>query len=234
VKSEPALLVDSMPSREFPVPPDLSELLKFFESSEGKARVTRQNGATRVVQRSPQHSSRPAFSKRLSRGSLHTSFSKVWKEPDTTKPIVSGGHRLSRSSLKNGDNKSVGVEKVPVAPHSWNGSTQLPPAPANILRHQLLCRTYQPPAPVYVAPSEAGELLDRLAKGTISSRSKLKSQGDSNRGGAYCSAGGDERTSNGVRSASLADTRGRDAIQTLLFYRKEVEKRRRLDTSDGD
>lgn len=222
-----------MPSREFPAPPDLSELLKFFESDEGKARVSCQNGA---VQRSRKQSSQSSFSKRPSSGSLHTATSKVWKAPPAAKQATAEARRISKSipvATNKSEHKSVRDEKTSTNSHMWNASTQLPPAPAKTLRHQLLSRTYQPPAPVYVVPSEATELLDRLAKGTISSRSKLRSQGDPTRGGQN-RIGGDERSSSGVvRPASLTDTRGRDAIQTLLFYRKEVERRRRLDTNDS-
>ncbi|GMF28031.1 unnamed protein product [Phytophthora lilii] len=209
-----------MPSRDFPAPPDLSELLKFFESDEGKARVNRQNAASRSVVH--QHSS--SFTTRSSAKNPQTA-------PLAPKPTAGGNRRLSRSSTTNSEYKSDRDEKIDPAPQGWNASTQLPPAPSKALRHQLLCRTYQPPAPMYVVPSEASELLNRLAKGTISSRSKLKSQADS----AYVeksSIGGSGRSTRAERSACPADTRGRDAIQTLLFYRKEIEKRRRLDSCE--
>ncbi|EGZ21374.1 hypothetical protein PHYSODRAFT_329332 [Phytophthora sojae] len=216
-----------MPSREFPAPPDLSELLKFFESDEGKARVSRQNVATRAsTQRSRSQSSQ---SRRLSSGSLNAAASKVWLSPPQTKSTTAGTRRLSQPRAARSENKPAADEKPSTTPQGWNASTLLPPAPAKSLRHQLLCRTYQPPAPVFVVPSEASELLDRLAKGTISSRSKLKPQADLKK----CSVGGDDRSSSGVRPAAPTDTRGRDAIQTLLFYRKEVEKRRRLDTNES-
>ncbi|KAG6617523.1 Bzip transcription factor [Phytophthora cinnamomi] len=219
-----------MPSREFPAPPDLSELLKFFESDEGKARVSRQNVATRAnSQRSRALPPQSAFSRRLSTESINAAASKLWKTPPQTKPATAGSRRLSQPRAANSEPKAATDEKPTSTPQSWNASTLLPPAPTKTLRHQLLCRTYQPPAPVYVVPSEATELLDRLAKGTISSRSKLKPHADPKK----CSVGGDDRPVSGVRPASPADTRGRDAIQTLLFYRKEVEKRRRLDLSDS-
>ncbi|KAG7385027.1 hypothetical protein PHYPSEUDO_001963 [Phytophthora pseudosyringae] len=215
-----------MPSREFPAPPDLSELLKFFESDEGKARVSRQHGASRgTTQRLRQHLSQPKCS---SSENHQTATLKVWRTPPTVKPATAENRHLPQSSTTNREHTLARDEKTSTTTQGWNASTQLPPAPATTLRHQLLCRTYQPPAPVYVVPSEASELLDRLAKGTISSRSKLKT--NSTRGGQNCSAGGDDRSSSAVRLTSPADTRGRDAIQTLLFYRKEVEKRRHLDT----
>ncbi|KAE9048729.1 hypothetical protein PR002_g304 [Phytophthora rubi] len=209
-----------MPSREFPAPPDLSELLKFFESDEGKARV---NVATRTkTQRSRQSS----LSSRLSSESLNVVSSRA---PVQTKTVTAASRRLSQPRAAKNDRPATD-EKPNSSPQGWNASTVLPPAPAKTLRHQLLCRTYQPPAPVYVVPSEATELLDRLAKGTISSRSKSKPHAHNPKN---CTVGGDDRPINGVRPASPADTRGRDAIQTLLFYRKEVEKRRRLDTNDS-
>ncbi|KAF1784270.1 hypothetical protein GQ600_14591 [Phytophthora cactorum] len=180
-----------MPSRGFPAPPDLSELLKFFESDEGKARVSRQSGATN--RRSLSQSS---FSKRLSSGNLQAATSKVWGAPKPASVGTAEGCRLSQSRTTTIEHKPLRDEKPSAALQGWNSSTQLPPAPTKALRHQLLCRAYQPPAPVYVVPSEASELLDRLSKGTISSRSKLKLQDDSTRGGQKVVS--NDRSSSGI------------------------------------
>ncbi|GMF32619.1 unnamed protein product [Phytophthora fragariaefolia] len=222
-----------MPSREFPAPPDLSELLKFFESDEGKARVSRQNVAARSnTQHSRQQPPSSSFSRQLSNENINIAAAKALRSSTQTKTVPAGNRRHLQPRVAKSEPKATTDDKTSSTPQGWNASTLLPPGPAKTLRHQLLCRTYQPPAPVYVVPSEASELLDRLAQGTVSSRSKLKPNADPKK----ANNGADERPMNaciGVRPASPADTRGRDAIQTLLFYRKEVEKRRRLDTNDS-
>ncbi|OWZ09015.1 hypothetical protein PHMEG_00018350 [Phytophthora megakarya] len=207
-----------MPSREFPAPPNLSDLLKFFESNEGKARVNRQNGG-HVSRVKPQRNSQAV-------GSKHLKASRVLNTASTSTPVTAVNCQLSKAVAN--EHKSIRDVKIP-HDQGWNSSTQVSEAPVKTLRHQILSRAYQPPAPVYVVPSEASGLMDRLSKGTISSRSKLKSQVDPTQGGQVGSVGNGERSS-GMKPGS-PDTRGLDAIQTLLYYRKEVEKRRQLDTS---
>lgn len=114
---------------------------------------------------------------------------------------------------------------------SWNASTLLPPAPTKPLRHQILDKTYQPPAPVYVGATETNELLGRLGKTTVSSRLKDTHRGDSCRLGGGNSPSSDLEDEDELYDA-VPDTRARDAIQTLLFYRREVEKRLQRDASE--
>ncbi|ETL49169.1 hypothetical protein L916_01291, partial [Phytophthora nicotianae] len=187
----------TMSARGFPPPPNLSELLKFFDSDEGKARVSRQNRAT-----IRQSSSQSSFSKRLSSGNLQAAISNPKPTVGTAK-----GVDLSRSRSPTIEHKPIQDEKTPSI-QGWNSSTQVPPAPTKTLRHQILSRSYQPPAPVYVVPSEASELLDRLSKGTVSSRSKLKHQSDLTQDGHKHNAGTDGRSLSGLRAASPTDTRG--------------------------
>lgn len=108
---------------------------------------------------------------------------------------------------------------------SWNSSTQLPLPPSRQLRHQILNKAYQPPAPVYVDISETNQLVDRLGKTTVSSRMKEYQQSAvSNIVNLHPGEVDDDAFDDAP--CSPPDTRARDAIQTLLFYRREVEKRR--------
>lgn len=110
----------------------------------------------------------------------------------------------------------------------WNSSTLLPPAPAKPLRHQILDKTFQPPAPAYVGQTEASDLLNRLGKTTVSSRLKDTHRSDPYRlSGAPSDLEDDDNLPD-----TVPDTRARDAIQTLLFYRREVEKRLQRDACD--
>ncbi|TYZ62012.1 hypothetical protein PybrP1_010921 [[Pythium] brassicae (nom. inval.)] len=141
-------------------------------------------------------------------------------------------------------------------PGDWNGSTQIPAAGVKPLKHQILDRTFQPPAPVLVDVSGTTHLLQRLSKTTVSSRLK-RHQADETAALAAATAvltNASERRSqrhlltkapasareqcfeaDGTIGESVSppcvppDARARDGIQTLLMYRREVGKR-----LDGD
>lgn len=132
--------------------------------------------------------------------------------------------------------------------HDWNGSTQIPATISKPLKHQILNRNYQPPAPVFVDPSDAIHLLKRLSKTTISSRLKRHPADQAMRGALagvtlpisgkrahkqqlerHKSSNHDGQHNSDETQTSPPDSRARDGVQTLLMYRQEVEKRLSLD-----
>lgn len=143
--------------------------------------------------------------------------------------------------------------------NDWNGSTQIPVTTAKPLKHQILDRNYQPPAPVVVDASGATHLLQRLSKTTVSSRLKRHHADEAatlaaatavlasafeRRSQSHAqqyqtktavqpidelSPSHDEDDRGADESRAPPDTRARDGIQMLLMYRKEVEKRLSLD-----
>ncbi|GLD96368.1 hypothetical protein PINS_up005051 [Pythium insidiosum] len=132
------------------------------------------------------------------------------------------------------------------APQSrWNSSTQIARPSGRALTHQILSRTFAPPAPTVVARRDAPKVVARVSMDTISSR--LKGQRPAAARAAKSPGVAVEmdrkrhhlqRQQTAIRQpaaladsqqASSPDTSGRDAIQLLLFYRREVAKRLRAD-----
>lgn len=230
--------------RSFPSPPDLSELLQFFQAEEAQARNERlarrhreSGGATtrRTYEQPRQRSSKPSVS-----------FESLTPPPraaekNYVKPTRSSARRAMRSVSPHrfgGSAATLRPKQTTLAKPrgyydsddadaqqrslDWNGSTQVDAMAARkVLRHQILCRKYEPPAALVVAPTETPQLVARLAKTTVSSRMK-----------------GQMAVSSGPRSVLKAvdpppapptDTRAQDAIQTLLLYRLEVSKRLGMD-----
>lgn len=239
--------------RSFPSPPDLSELLQFFQAEEAQARNERLarrhresgGGPSRRAWEPPprQRSSKPR--------QMGVSFDSLTPPPRTVeknyvKPTRSSTRRATRSvsprrigatavatlrpkqttppkTRGRYDSDDADAQQQQQRTLDWNGSTQVDARAARqVLRHQILCRKYEPPASMVVAPAETPQLVARLAKTTVSSRMK-----------------GQTVVSSGPRSVfksvepppapQTTDTRAQDAIQTLLLYRLEVSKRLGMD-----
>lgn len=259
-----------MATHAFPAPPDLSGLLKFFATlsyDQQKHPVTQQPSTRRrrdgtdhaeLQSNRHRHSSAPfpppSQRQRTRENRVATSQdSKKRATSDVRRTQLSISHRRRESPPKD----------LPPPPsrsssNDWNGSTQIPIATAKPLKHQILDRTYQPPAPVVVDASGASHLIKRLSKTTVSSRLKHH-QGDDETAALEAAtaalagaferrnhhhhhysktskhhdglSGGGKLTDNGL-SPSLSpppDSRTRDGVQTLLMYRREVEKRLSMD-----
>ncbi len=130
-------------------------------------------------------------------------------------------------------NVQVGYE-----PSGWNSSTQISRNTTNPLKHQILCRKFDPPASVTVNPTQTTNLVERLSKETISSR--MRGAQTSRATGLIPSRKtvdvNRKRYHLEQRKQTRANTKHpvpvskeHDSIQMLLFYRREVEKRLRSD-----
>jgi len=230
-----SLMTDRMLLRDFAPPPQPGEFLQTTEANPEHHRYEDMNAMERFSVFMQQHrSQRPRL---FSTGSIGTN-----RESKVSAPRALGSaNRLSssrsfsavlateqRSKARQEKAAKVRGESSNDAEPSWNSSTLLPPAPTKPLRHQILDKTFQPPAPAYVGQTEANDLLNRLGKTTVSSRLKDTHRSDPYRLGGAPNDLEDEDTLHDT----APDTRARDAIQTLLFYRREVEKRLQRDACE--
>lgn len=220
-----------MATPSFPAPPDLSELLQFFASTYD---TKQQQKAATVDKPELRRADSARRSQQQRSGELKRST-----ETGTKKPT-----RRESSPPREA------ATRQPRASSDWNGSTLISAAIAKPLKHQILDRTFQPPAPVVVDASGTTNLLQRLSKTTVSSRLK-RHQADQAAALAAATAvlaNAFERRNqhhqhqhpkkSHVREPRYEDdheaqlpprvppdSRARDGIQMLLMYRREVEKR---------
>lgn len=232
-----------MAAPSFPAPPDLSELLRYFASTydtstgiqqrqQPSAQRQHDRGAQPHVRRweTERQRQRSSKAKQQQEASVKQHLQRHQRQP----PSREASSRQPETS-------------------DWNGSTQVPAAVTKPLKHQILDRTFQPPTPVLVDASGTTHLLQRLSKTTVSSR--LKSHHQTDREAALATAtvvianAFERRTQRHLPTNARAsvrerryeaddttgesqtpsrvtpDSRARDGIQTLLMYRREVEKR---------
>lgn len=255
-----------MATHAFPAPPDLSELLKFFatlsydQQSHVSGTQQQQSSTRRRRDTAERQSSRHLRSTAPFTASSQGQRPNVSRDRVSTTQALrmrtqpSASHRRRESPPK--DFTAAVPPPPPSTSNDWNGSTQIPVTTAKPLKHQILDRTYQPPAPVIVDASGATHLVKRLSKTTVSSRLK-RHQADEEEAALAATtaalAGAFERRSRhhqhhkskhtGLQSGdyeppagddarsppSPPDSRARDGIQTLLMYRREVEKRLSMD-----
>ncbi|GAB9465300.1 hypothetical protein Gpo141_00002711 [Globisporangium polare] len=263
-----------MATHAFPAPPDLSELLKFFATLSYD-----QHGhpGTQQQQQSPTRRRRDTAELQSSTRQLRSSgsfqSSSQQQRPSSSRDRISTTQdprtrTQPSTSQRRRDSPPKNPAGLPPPPppqqqqqqratHDWNGSTQIPVTIAKPLKHQILDRTYQPPAPVVVDASGTTHLVKRLSKTTVSSRLK-RHQADEEAALAAATtalssaferrshrhrhhhhsrttkhhADRDYETnakSDDVLPPSPPDSRARDSVQTLLMYRREVEKRLSMD-----
>lgn len=233
-------------SRSFPSPPDLSELLQFFQAEEAQARnerLARRHResvgvpARRAWEQLHQRSSKPRpagasfdslipLSRTVEKNYVKATRSSARRATRSVSPRRIGDATAAtlrpKQTTTRGHYDSDDADPQQQRTLGWNGSTQVDAKAARqLLRHQILCRKYEPPASMVVAPAETPQLVARLAKTTVSSRMK----------GQTAVSSGPRSVLKSVESppAPQTDTRAQDAIQTLLLYRLEVSKRLGMD-----
>jgi hypothetical protein len=149
--------------------------------------------------------------------------------------------------------QEMGAHRLQLRASGWNSSTQLAKTAAKPLKHQILCRNFVPSATTAAVDRKGTtQLLERLSKATVSSRMKgagLGSNGAVVDGGRLNApkapievdrkrlhlqkrhAAAKQKESSGQDGEKWRNSprSGREGIELLLFYRKEVEKRLRAD-----